>query len=170
LPAVVGCDLLGTAEMSNPDGDEGFSDCFGGDVRQRECLRPMDVSVDGSETVLEARGNRQRPDQANMHMRQTCQREDENLERGLHVPHYLGSLAGCTRTCTCTCPCAAVFPHSQPHKPLGHQLDGVGPWVAKAVEGVKDLVSERCGCEWLQLSGGCVTVKVDVCTGNVHLF
>jgi hypothetical protein len=33
LPALVGCDLLGTAETSNPDGNESFSDCLGGDVR-----------------------------------------------------------------------------------------------------------------------------------------
>jgi len=38
LPALVGCDLLRTAKMSNPDRDEGFSNCFGGGVRQRECL------------------------------------------------------------------------------------------------------------------------------------
>jgi len=45
LPALVGCDLLGTAETSNPDGDEGFRDCFGGDVRRRECLRPTGVLI-----------------------------------------------------------------------------------------------------------------------------
>jgi hypothetical protein len=33
LRALVSCDLMGTAEMSNPDGDEGFSYCFSGDVR-----------------------------------------------------------------------------------------------------------------------------------------
>ena len=142
LPAPVGCDLLGTAETSNPDGDEGFSDCFGGDVRQRECLKPTGVSVDGSETVPEARRDRQRPDHVDTHMRETCRREVQTPERGLHVSRYLGSLAGCTRAC----PCAAVFPHSQPHKPLEHQLDGgVGPGVAKAVEGVKELAFERCG-------------------------
>jgi len=162
---------MGTAKMSNPDRDEGFSDCFGGDIRQRECIRPMGISVDGSETVPEARGDRQWPEQVSMHMRQTCRQEVETPERGLHVPHYLGSLAGCTHTCTCTCPCLAVFPHSRPHKLMGHQLDsGVGSWVAAAVEGVKDLASERCGCEWPQLCTGCVTVKVDVCLGIVHLF
>jgi len=55
--------------MSNPDADEGFSNCFGGDVRQRECLRPTGVSVDGSETVLVARRDRQRPHQVNVHER-----------------------------------------------------------------------------------------------------
>ena len=33
LPALVGCELLGAAETSNPKSDEGFSDFFGGDVR-----------------------------------------------------------------------------------------------------------------------------------------
>jgi len=71
LPALIGCDLLGTAETSNPDGDEGLSNCFGGDVRQRECLRPTGVSVDGSETVPETKRDRQRPHQVDMHMRET---------------------------------------------------------------------------------------------------
>jgi len=62
-------DLLGETETSNPDGDKGFSDCFGGDVRQRDCLRSTCISIDGSETVPEARRNRQRPDQIDMHMR-----------------------------------------------------------------------------------------------------
>jgi hypothetical protein len=159
--------LLGIAEKNNPDGDEGFSDCFSSDVRKRECLKPMGVSVDGSETVPEARRDRQQPDQVNMHMREMCQQEVETPKRGLHMPRYLGPLAGCKHAC----PCAAVFPHSQPHKPLGHQLDGgIGPGVAKAVEGVKDLASERCGYEWPQLWSGCVTVKVDVHPGNMHPF
>jgi hypothetical protein len=68
-PALVGCDLLGTAETSNPDGDKGLSNCLCGDLRDRECLRPMGVSVEGSETVPETRRDRQRPDQVNM-----CQR------------------------------------------------------------------------------------------------
>jgi hypothetical protein len=80
--------------------------------------------------------------------RETCQQEVETSKRGLYVPRYLGSLAGCARAY----PCVAVFPHSRPHKPLGHQLDGgIGPGVAKAVEGVKDLESERCGYEWMRL-------------------
>ena len=145
MPALVGYDLLGTAETGNPDGDEGFSDSFGGDVRQRGCLRPMGISVDGGEAVPEARRHRQSPYQGNMHMRETCRPEVETPKRGLHVPRYLGSLAGCTRSC----PCAAVFPQSQPQKPLGHQLDGgVGSGVAEAVEGVKNQLSERCGYEW----------------------
>jgi hypothetical protein len=41
-----------------------------------------------------------------MHTRETCR-----WEFGLYVLRYLGSLAGCTRTC----PCAAVFLNSQPH-------------------------------------------------------
>ena len=165
--ALVSCDLLGTAEMSNSDGDEGFSNCFGGDVRQRECLRPMGVSVEGSETVPEARRGRQRPHQVNKHMRETCRQEVETPERGLYVLCYLGSLAGCTHAC----PCTAVFPHSRPHKPLGLQLDGgVGPRVANAVDDVKDLASKRCGYEWPLLWSGCVTLKVDVCPGNLHLF
>jgi len=68
LPAVVGCDLLWTAESSNPDGDEGFSDCFGDDVRQRECLRPTGVSVDGNEAVPVDRRDRPQPEQVDMHM------------------------------------------------------------------------------------------------------
>jgi len=53
------------------------------------------------------------------------------------VPRYLGTLAGCTSAC----PRAAVFPHSRPHKPMGHQLGGsVGPGVAKAVEVAKTLL------------------------------
>jgi hypothetical protein len=38
---------------------------------ERERLRPTGVSVDGSETVPEARSDRQRPDQVDMHMRKT---------------------------------------------------------------------------------------------------
>ena len=94
LPTLVGCDLLGTAETSNPDGDEGFSDCFGGKVRQRECLRPMGVSVDSSETVPEARIDRQRPHQVDMHMRETCRRDVETPGRGV--------------ACTYNCACARV--------------------------------------------------------------
>jgi hypothetical protein len=142
LPDLVGCDLLGTTKTRNPDRDEGFSDCFGGDVRQRDCLRPTGVSVDGSETVPEAR--RDRPDQVDMHMRETCQREGETPEGGLHMSRHLGPLGGCAHAC----PCAAVFPHSRPHKLLGHQLDGVGPVMAKAMEDVKYLASERRGYEW----------------------
>jgi len=83
------------------------------------------------------------------------------------MPRYLGPLAGCTRAC----PCVAVFTHSWPQKPLGHQLDGgVGLGAAKAVEGVKDLASERRGYKWLRLSSGCVTADKDVHPGNVHLF
>ena len=81
------------------------------------------------------------------------------------MPRYLGSLAGCTHAC----PCAAVFPHSRPHKPLGHKLDGgVDSGVAEAVEGVKNLASEGCGYEWPWLLSGCVTVEVDVHPGNVY--
>jgi len=103
------------------------------------------LSVDGSETVPEAGRDRQRPDQVDMHMRETCRREIETPKRGLHLPRYLGPLVGCTRAR----PCRAVFTHSRPHRPLGHQLDGgVGPGVVKAVEGVKDLASERRGYNW----------------------
>ena len=74
-----------------------------------------------------------------MHMRETCRREVETPESGLHMTRYLGLLAGCTRTC----PCAAVLPNSQSNKSLGNQLDsGVGSVVAEALEGVKDLASE----------------------------
>jgi hypothetical protein len=72
LPALVGGDLLRTAETSNPDRDESLSYCFCGDLRERECLRPTGVSVDGSETVPEAGSDRQRPDQVDMHMREMC--------------------------------------------------------------------------------------------------
>ena len=155
MSALVGSDLLGTAKTSNPDGDEGFSDCFGGDVRQRECLRPTGVSVDGGETVPEARRHRQRPYQVNIHMRETGRREFETPERDLHVPRHLGTLEGCTREC----PCAAIFPHSQPH-----QLDsGDGSGVAEAVEGVKNLASEGCVYKWPWLLSGCIIVQVDVC-------
>jgi len=83
------------------------------------------------------------------------------------MPRYLGQLAGCTSAC----PCAAVFTHSRPHKPLGHRLDGgVGPGVAKAVEVVKDLASERRGYEWPRLWSGRFAVDIDVCPGNVHSF
>ena len=61
MPALVGCDLLGAAETRNPNGDEGFSDCFGGDVRERECLRSTGVPVDGSEAVPEDRTHKQQP-------------------------------------------------------------------------------------------------------------
>ena len=116
--------------MSNPDRDEGFSDCFGGDIRQRECIRPMGISVDGSETVPEARRDRHRPDQVNMHMRETYRQEVETPDSSLHMPCDLGWLA----RCTCSCPCMAVHPQSRPHKPLAHQLHGgVGPGVPKAV-------------------------------------
>jgi plasmid stabilization system protein ParE len=37
--------------------DEGFSDCFGGDVRERECLRPTGVSIDCGEAVPEDTGS-----------------------------------------------------------------------------------------------------------------
>ena len=114
---------------------------------ERECLRPTGVSVDGSETVPEARRDRQRPHQVNMHVRGMCRQEVETPERGLYVLRYLGSLAVCTHV--------AVFPHSRPHKPLGHQLDsGIGPRVAMAVDDVKDLASERCGYEWPRLWTG----------------
>ena len=167
LPALICCDMLGTAKTSDPDGDEGFSDCFGGDVRQRECLRPTGLSVDGSVTVPEARRDRQWPNQVDMHMREAFRREVETPEGVLHVPCDLGSLAGCTRTC----PCMAVFPHSQPHKLLGHQLDGdIGPGVAEVLEGVKDLASERGGYKWPQLWSGRVTIKGDVRPGNVQSF
>jgi len=96
LPALVGCYLLGAAETSNQYRDEGLSDCFGGNARQRECLRPC-VSVDGSETVPKAGGDRQRPDQVDMHMRETSRRKVETPERGLHMPRYLGQLAVYTR-------------------------------------------------------------------------
>jgi hypothetical protein len=80
---------------------------------------------------------------------------------------YLGQLAGCTLVC----PRAAVFTHSQPHKPLGHQLDsGVGPGVAKAMEGVKDLAYEGLGYKWPRLWSGSVAVDNDVRPGNVYLF
>jgi hypothetical protein len=129
LPAIVGCNLLGTAETSNPDGDEGLRDCFCGDLREWVCLRPAGVSVDGSETVPETRKDRQGPDQVDMHMRETCRREVETPERGLYVPPYLGTLVECTRAC----PFPAVFSQSRPHKTLGHQRDiGVDLVVAKA--------------------------------------
>ena len=106
LPALVGCDLLGTAEKSNPDGDEDLRDCFGGDLRERECLRSTGVPLEGSETVPEARRERQWADQVDTHMRKTCRREFETLERGLYVARYLGKLAGWTRAC----PCGQSFP------------------------------------------------------------
>jgi len=94
LPALVGCDLLGTAAKSNPVRGEGLRDCFGGDLRER----PMGVPVDGSETVPEARTNRQWADQVDTHIRKTCRREVETLVRaytcrvtleswqGVHLP------------------------------------------------------------------------------------
>jgi hypothetical protein len=71
MPALVDCDLLGTAETSNPDRDEGLRYCFGGDFREKECLRPC-VPVDGSEKIPEARRDRQWADQVDTHMRKTC--------------------------------------------------------------------------------------------------
>jgi hypothetical protein len=83
------------------------------------------------------------------------------------VPPYLGSLAGRK----VACPCAAVLAHSRLHKTPGHQLDsGVGPGMAKALEGVKDLASEMCGYEWQRLWSWCDTVKADARTRNVHPF
>ena len=94
MPALVGCDLLGTAEKSNPDGGEGLRDCFGGDLRGST----TGVPVDGSETVPEARRDRQWTDQVDTHMRKMCRREVETLERaytclvtleswqGVHLP------------------------------------------------------------------------------------
>jgi hypothetical protein len=68
-----------------------------------------------------------------MHVGETCRREVETPEWGLHVPRDLRSLSGCKRAC----PFAAVFSHSRPHEPLGHQFDdGVGPGVAKAMKGI----------------------------------
>ena len=105
------------------------------------------------------------PDQVDMHERRADGRSE--LPRGVFTCHvYLGQLAGCT----CTCPCTAVFTHSRPHKPLGYQLDGIGPGVAKAVEGVKDLASERRGYKWLRLWSGRVAVDIDIGPGNVHSF
>jgi hypothetical protein len=47
--------------------------------------------------------------------------------------------------------------------PPEHQFDGgVGLVVAKAVEGVENLASERCSDEWPRLWNGHVTVKGDV--------
>jgi len=98
--------LLGAAETSNPEKDEGLSNCISGNVRQRGCLRSTCVSVDGSETVPEAGGDRQRPDQVDVHMRETCRREVEIPERGFHMPRYHGKLTFCTSVC----PSAAVLP------------------------------------------------------------
>jgi len=72
LPVLVGCNLLENVETRNPDGDEGFRDCFGGNLREMDCLRPKDESVDDSETVPEPKRDRQRPDQVDIHMRKTC--------------------------------------------------------------------------------------------------
>jgi hypothetical protein len=121
----------------------------GGSRRAPEdCLGPKDESVDDSETEPEAKRDRQRPDQVDMHMRKTCRREVEIPKRGLYVPRYLGTLAACTTMC----PCVAIFPHSQPHKPLRHHLaGGVGLGLSNAVEGVKDLASETSGYEWPRL-------------------
>jgi hypothetical protein len=83
------------------------------------------------------------------------------------VPRHLGGLAGCTRVCLCE----ASISHSWPHKRFGHQIDiGFDPWVAKAVEGVKELASERRGEDRPWLRNGCVTLKVDVRPGNWHSF
>jgi hypothetical protein len=158
LSVLVGCDLLGTADKSNPDRDKGLGDFFGSDLRE-ECLGPKGKSIDGSETIPEVRRNRQRPDQVNMHMQKTCRQVVKISKRGLCVPLYPETLAGCKRAC----PCAASFLHYRPQKPLGHHLDGgFGPGVAKAVENVKDLASERSGYEWPRLwsemchsKGGC---------------
>ena len=100
-----------------------------------------------------------------MHVGETCRREVETPEWGLHVLRDLRSLAGCTRAC----PCAAVFPHSQTHEPLGHQFDGgVGPVVVRAVKSVKNVTSGRRGYEWPRVGSGCVALQVDVRPGNVH--
>jgi hypothetical protein len=58
LPAFVGCDLLVTAETSNPDGDEDLRDCLGTalPLRERECLGPSGLPVDGSETIQTSSG------------------------------------------------------------------------------------------------------------------
>jgi hypothetical protein len=55
FPALVGCDLLGTAETSNPGVDKGLNDGFGGCLRERQCLREPDVSIDGSEPATDTR-------------------------------------------------------------------------------------------------------------------
>jgi len=142
LPTLFGCDLLGATETSNADGDKGFGDCFGGDVKERDCLRPTYISIDGFETVPEARRNRQLSDQVDRHVGETCRREVETPEWDLHVPRDLRSLAECTGACLC----AAVFLHTRPHEPLRHQFEGiVGPGVDKALKGFKILASERRG-------------------------
>jgi hypothetical protein len=99
--------------------------------------------------------------------RYACRRGVETLDRGLYVPRYLGNLAGFTRACLCE----TIFPHSLSHEPLAHQLDGgIGPGVANAVEGIKDLTIEMCVYEWPRLWSGCVTVNGDVRPGNWHPF
>jgi hypothetical protein len=99
LSVLVGYDLLGTADKSNPDGDEGLIDFFGGDLKE-ECLRPKGKSVDGSETMPEVRRDRQRPDQVDMLMRKTCRQEVKIPKKGFCVLRYLGTLA----RCKCVCP------------------------------------------------------------------
>jgi hypothetical protein len=78
----------------------------------------------------------QRPDLVDVHMIETCRRAFT-----CRVTLNRWQIA-------CDCPCAAVFPHSRPHKLLGHQLDGgVGPREAKAVDVVKYLASGMGGYE-----------------------
>jgi hypothetical protein len=122
VPALVG--FLGTAETRNPDGDEDFSDYFSGDVRGSALGQRAYLSM--AEALPEARRDRQRTDQVNKNMRETCGRKVGSPKRGL--------------------------PHCRPQKPLGNQPDGGGgPGMAEAVEGVKHLASERRGYEWPRL-------------------
>ena len=120
--------------------------------------------VDGSAAVPESRRDRQRPVQVNMHVRNVPtggRNSQEGPSRAL--PWIVGRVY--TRVHA-----RQSFP-TPAHKPLGLQLDGsVGPGMVEAVEGVKYLAPETCGCDLPPLWSGCVTVKVDVRSGNVHPF
>jgi hypothetical protein len=137
-------------------------------ISDRECLRPMGVSVDGSETVLEARG-----DTGSGPTRSIC--TCNKLANGRLKLSRGASMCRITLDCW-----QGVYAHvhvRQSFPTPGHtNCWDINLMLALATGWLrlwrvsKDLASERCGCEWPRLCGGCVTVKVDVCPGNVHLF
>jgi hypothetical protein len=104
---------------------------------------PTGVPVNGSETVPEARRNRQRPDQADMQMTNVPTGGSHSQEGHLRaaLPWTVGRVY--TRVSM-----RGSLSHSRPHETLGHQFDGgVFLGLVKAVEGVKILASEGCGYE-----------------------
>ena len=157
LPALFGCDLLWTAETSNPDGDEGFSDFFGGDVS----LRPTGVSVEAVKQYRKPEETGSGPSRSIC----TCEKRADGrlkLPRGAFTCRVT---VDCWQGVHARVHAQQSFPTPGHTKPLDTNLTvAFGPGVAKVVEGVKDLASERCGYEWPRLWSGCVTVKVGAVT------